>query len=675
MTAFRRCFLALAVLVVVLGSIAPASAQVTPFSCTTTAAPPRLRYEGVTELIGDIVVTCSGNFSSLNSGTVNFRVSLPNYPVTSRLLSSSPDDTGGYPADALLLIQGPAGTSYFLQPAGTNPGTCAGTGTNAGTAGCEYGSTWYQSDPDAITFNGVPVLPPGTTGTITYRITDVRIDVTGSPNPGTGSTPVPAYVSVSPSTALPVTTASATVGFISIGMPFQGTSTALNASGIYGPDGLGSVNVQNFLQCGNYTNQALATIRFQEGFSNAFKQYVVNAAAQAQPGASDIFGSESGFLSDGNGTPGTAAPAYGWADTATQLEANITGLPQGVTLVIGAQNVCDSGNSTNCVSGTTNATLTNFVALGCTGPTNISATFNGVTNAAFPVYSCPVSSSGSLDLIWAVQSEVPTLVEDFDFPLFLSFTGSPDQGLPPALPGPATVLLSFNPTVADLGGSATLLSATVGPIPRFVNGQSFGPTGLLQITQCKTYLLYPYVTDVTGFNTGIAISNTSLDPWSTVTPTGVAPSGAGYNAVGAQAGTCAVNFYGGQYSGSTFTLTSTNIGTALSDGTGGQVTSVAAGFPNSGVIAPGETWAFDIATYDSAYAGGGFTGYAIAICNFQYAHGYAFVSDLNIEHFATSYLALIIPGGNTSTEVRTATPFPCAQSSLTCQTSGEQLGY
>jgi hypothetical protein len=639
-----------------------------------------LRYEGVTELIGDILITCTGTPSASNSGTVNFRVSLPNYPVTSRLLSSTPDDTGGYPADALVLIQGNPGTAYYLQqpvaPGGTVP-TCAGSGANSGN-GCEWGATWYQSDPDAITFNGVPVLPPGTNGTITYRITDVRIDVTGSPNPANGSTPVPAYVSVSPSTALPVTTASATVGFISIGMPFQGTSSALNASGIYGPDGLGAVNVQNFLQCGTYNDQSLATIRFQEGFSNAFKQLVVNASAQGQPGASDIFGSESGFLSDGMGGQGTAAPSYGWADTATQLEANITGLPQGVTIIVGGQNVCDSGNATNCEPGTTVATLSNASALGCSA-TTLSATFDGVTNAAYAAYSCPVSSTGALDLIWVVNSEDPAKVEDFDFPLFLSFTGSPNQGLPPSLPGPATVLLSFNPTVADLGGSSTLLSATVGPIPRFVNGQSFGPTGLLQITQCTTYLLYPYVTDVTGFNTGIAISNTGLDPFSTVTPTGLGPTGAAYNAVGAQAGTCSVNFYGGQNANGAYTVTSTNIGTALPDGTGGQVTSVAAGYANSGVIAPGETWAFDVATYDSAYAGGGFTGYAIATCNFQFAHGYAFVSDLNIEHFATSYLALIIPGGNTTTEVRTATPFPCTTGTGvnvgTCPAAGEQLGY
>ncbi|MGQ9918783.1 MAG: hypothetical protein ACUVS7_15350, partial [Bryobacteraceae bacterium] len=38
----------------------------------------------------------------------------------------------------------------------------------------------------------------------------------------------------------------------------------------------------------------------------------------------------------------------------------------------------------------------------------------------------------------------------------------------------------------------------------------------------------------------------------------------------------------------------------------------------------------------------GFTGYVIARCNFQYAHGYAFISDLGANKFAQGYIALII---------------------------------
>ena len=38
-----------------------------------------------------------------------------------------------------------------------------------------------------------------------------------------------------------------------------------------------------------------------------------------------------------------------------------------------------------------------------------------------------------------------------------------------------------------------------------------------------------------------------------------------------------------------------------------------------------------------------FQGYVIAICNFQFAHGYAFISDFGATKLAQGYLALIIP--------------------------------
>jgi hypothetical protein len=36
----------------------------------------------------------------------------------------------------------------------------------------------------------------------------------------------------------------------------------------------------------------------------------------------------------------------------------------------------------------------------------------------------------------------------------------------------------------------------------------------------------------------------------------------------------------------------------------------------------------------------GFQGYVIAVCNFQYAHGYAAVTDLGLRGLFSSYLAL-----------------------------------
>jgi len=39
----------------------------------------------------------------------------------------------------------------------------------------------------------------------------------------------------------------------------------------------------------------------------------------------------------------------------------------------------------------------------------------------------------------------------------------------------------------------------------------------------------------------------------------------------------------------------------------------------------------------------GFQGYIIAVCNFQFAHGFAFISDLGARNLAMGYLALVLP--------------------------------
>jgi hypothetical protein len=63
-----------------------------------------------------------------------------------------------------------------------------------------------------------------------------------------------------------------------------------------------------------------------------------------------------------------------------------------------------------------------------------------------------------------------------------------------------------------------------------------------------------------------------------------------------------------------------------------------------------------------------FQGYVIAQCAFQFAHGFAFVSDLGARNLAMGYLALVIPEPGSGT--RTANP-PGAQ---TVSGSGEGLG-
>jgi hypothetical protein len=161
-----------------------------------------------------------------------------------------------------------------------------------------------------------------------------------------------------------------------------------------------------------------------------------------------------------------------------------------------------------------------------------------------------------------------------------------------------------------------VFTAVASPIPRFVDTGT--TTTIFNVAACRTILLFPYVTYAAGFDTGIAISATSLD--------------APVFATSPQGGNCSLYWYAGG------ALVNT---TALA---------VAAGATN--------------ATLTSAAVSAGTSGYMIASCLFQYAHGFAFVSDVGASKLAMGYLALVIPDLST----RLPDPFPLAGAA-----SGEQL--
>jgi hypothetical protein len=145
-----------------------------------------------------------------------------------------------------------------------------------------------------------------------------------------------------------------------------------------------------------------------------------------------------------------------------------------------------------------------------------------------------------------------------------------------------------------------------------------------------TTLLFPYLTNQAGFDTGIAISATATDPFGTVP----------------QSGTCTLNWYGAAFTGATPTP----------------------------IVNSGTTYVALVSTTLNNVTGG-FSGYMIAVCRFQYAHGFAFVSDLGARNLAMGYLALVIPDPTSSSAGRVATPNPCGGASTIagCAATGENL--
>ena len=154
-----------------------------------------------------------------------------------------------------------------------------------------------------------------------------------------------------------------------------------------------------------------------------------------------------------------------------------------------------------------------------------------------------------------------------------------------------------------------------------------------------TNLLFPFVTNLAGFDTGIALINTSQSNFTGASGT---PANAPFN-IKAQTGACTLYYFG------------------LNAPLQPQET------PPIGVDTTGEAINKVMVAFSLSEKAPGFQGYIIARCNFQFGHGYAFVSDLGAEKLAHGYLALVIPDlGN----ARLADPFTVAGAGV-----GEQLAF
>lgn len=212
-------------------------------------------------------------------------------------------------------------------------------------------------------------------------------------------------------------------------------------------------------------------------------------------------------------------------------------------------------------------------------------------------------SGGSGSATWEIIGDDPIRTDYVQFRVYVDYTPNTQAGSP-AL-GTGTVAGSYAP-LSDL---VTATSADLQP--RFESRSD--DIDHITINSCATNLLWPYVTNQAGFDTGLVISNTSKDPgW-------VVP----------QSGPCEIYYYGNSNGGPP-----PSMDTTPEVGAGGYaVWTLSSG---GGVKDFGEGLEGTIA------AAPGFEGYVIAHCQFQYAHGFGFISDLGAQKLAQGYIALIL---------------------------------
>ena len=152
-------------------------------------------------------------------------------------------------------------------------------------------------------------------------------------------------------------------------------------------------------------------------------------------------------------------------------------------------------------------------------------------------------------------------------------------------------------------GRAAASDLPLSTILDFVDSNA-GDGTVLSIADCVTNLLFPWLANFVGFDTGIALANTSAVDAALGTDAGATP----------QNGTCTMTGWAAA-DGATVTMTTPVVNAGMT------MTMVLSSTP--------------------AFAG--FVGYAITVCNFLNAHGFAFLTDSSGN--AQGYLALVIPSG------------------------------
>ena len=659
MADFRKWILALVAVGLLLG-IGSSTANAQGINCSVSSGvPATLRAEGITELTGDLVLSCTspaGTPGATIGGTPG-GVAIPQYNVQISIntnLTSRIVGTGNI-SEALLMIDEPypGNPPVPANPQATLPttnpvvqrGCLANNNTNCailsqgsggiGATGNYNGGVGHpnmfqgvQNGVNSIAWTGVPIDPPGSNGTRVIRITNIRANAFQL---GVSSTLIPTQINETITVSPPQN--------ITINQPAGGTAVGQVFPGLLQPPSVkvglipgaaayqqcNSVNTFLLTPPGLITTDNGISVSATEGFAASFKpqnfaqMFPVAGGTYTAPGtfiAQNVPGfaypTESGFVPaltvPGLIQPVSGTEAIGFADTGTEVSFTVNGVGAGISLfapsyiyLTGSYGV-GTPVGVAVLQGQAAAIGGAFggggggggIPVAVAGATGLPSLPNGPASA--------ISVSGTTaTIVYQIWYANPSVQESMSVPISVAYISNTGSNIPATTTTPATVGLQFYP-------QSTVTTASTGPVPRF--GPSGSPVNLFSISPCSCNLLFPFVTNIAGFDTGVAIANTSSDPF------GTSP----------QTGTVTLNYYGTTPGGGAAPPKATT----TSNVPGGQelIFTLSNG-GNFGIPATP-----------------GFEGYLIAQANFQYCHGFAFISDVGAQKLAEGYLAieLDVPG-------------------------------
>ncbi len=271
-----RLFLPLLLTVVCLEGRAQGPEQ-QAFTCVANAGTPVIvRVEGITELVGDLLLQCTGGTPTPKGQPVpqsSIFLQL-NTTVTSRLLNP----VNGI-SEALLLIDEP-GSAKNPAPQAVCGSSAAPSATSficpvisTGTPGTNYAGDALHPNAfvsrvvgsSGVIWDGVPVDPPGSTGVRIIRMTNVRANASQL---GLGSTLTPTqivgFVSTAGGTNIAITNPRQTLAFIQQGL-------VVGTSGGHARKDCEDTNA-GFLQGTIPNPMVTSNINIREGFAQSFKR-------------------------------------------------------------------------------------------------------------------------------------------------------------------------------------------------------------------------------------------------------------------------------------------------------------------------------------------------------------------------------------------------------------------
>ena len=519
---------------------------------------PTIRAEGETELVADAVISNCALTVAQTSATVTAALSLP---VTSKALSGNQNlgasvaFTGN--SDAVLIVNNTTATTfqYF-------PGTVTGT---------------------TVTFQ-IPCTSVGagannnclTVGAITFTITNIRVNAAGAAAPQVTETVLVSYTNATP-TIVNLSSVAANVAYI---LPSLSYSL---------PTGFFAVP---YTVCAGNTIPAGGTLPPTAAVTLTVKQLFASAWKVGPAGATNA-GTEAGSLPanyTGLATPPTTAAATPYlAVTGTGTATNPTDITVAISNVPASATVYVPQAIASSTGGAETITLVGAPPV-LTAPAGLVGLNGGVVGFT--------PTNGTVSAVYTPNAAGSGLT--FAVPIYIIFSGNTA-----AVQSAITAAVYYTPAAA-VTGPASL-------VPTFAVSTA-AASNLQSIVACSTTLLFPYVTNATGFETGIAIANTTTDNLGTIPgkPSAATPV----------SGTCTLNFYGNAAQ-PTATVTPT----------------LGAYSSTTPTVVP--IYANILTTMVGS---SGFSGYAIASCNFTDAHGFAFITDTSGTFSGTEgYLAIVVP--------------------------------